>query len=69
MYIMYVIILTDITSSGMHKKAGFVCRAADAIKASLFGLLTANSKICSERFHSHIFSPLSNVWGLSDKSG
>lgn len=52
-----------------HKKAFFVCCAVDVIKASLFGLLTANSKICSERFHSHIFSPLSNVCGLSDKAG
>lgn len=52
-----------------HKKELFVCCAVDVIKASLFGLLAANSQICSERFHSHIFSSLSTVWGLSDKAG
>lgn len=52
-----------------HQKAFFVCCAIDMIKALLFRLLTANSKICSERFHSHIFSSLSTGCGLSDKAG
>lgn len=48
------------------KKAFLVCRGVDVIKASLFGLLTANSEVRSERFHWHIFSSRSVVCGSSD---
>lgn len=51
-----------------RKKDFFVCCEVDKIKASLFGLLPVNAQICNERFHSHIFSSLSNVCILSDKA-
>lgn len=51
------------------RKPSLFCFAVDVIKASLFGLLSAHSEVCSERFHSHIFSSISTVCDLSDKAG